>query len=164
MEYLCQPWKLNSTHGCDDSNVVISLKLIFVKPYYQNILESESHFDTEEDEIQDRFGEMERSTSFAGKSLLKTQLLFTLKELMKHKVECIHTHCTFFIAGGVNTPLTESMRSSSTASSLDGFTYGQAAYRPQVFMSFRYTNSCNCSNGNFYSFLSNFYLFPTRFV
>ena len=83
---------------------------------------------------------------------------------MKHKVECIHTHCTFFIAGGVNTPLTESMRSSSTASSLDGFTYGQAAYRPQVFMSFRYTNSCNCSNGNFYSFLSNFYLFPTRFV
>ena len=83
MEYLCQPWKLNSTHGCDDSNVVISLKLIFVKPYYQNILESESHFDTEEDEIQDRFGEMERSTSFAGKLLLNA----TLKELMKHKEE-----------------------------------------------------------------------------
>ena len=84
MEYLCQPWKLNSTHGCDDSNVVISLKLIFVKPYYQNILESESHFDTEEDEIQDRFGEMERSTSFAGKLLLNAT---TLKELMKHKEE-----------------------------------------------------------------------------
>lgn len=32
MEYLCQPWKLNSTHGFDDSNVVLSLKLLFVKP------------------------------------------------------------------------------------------------------------------------------------
>ena len=32
MEYLCQPWKLNTTQGFDDSNVVLSLKLLFVKP------------------------------------------------------------------------------------------------------------------------------------
>jgi len=114
MEYLCQPWKL-ATSGFEDSNIIFSLKLIFFKPFSADCDGSSlDSFSFDEDRM---MGHQPRTCTLEAADLL--QLGGEDGERTSQPPS-----------------LSESMRSSSISSCLDGFEKG--GFKPEVFMSFDY--------------------------